>query len=88
MKFTMSGNLLRFCQFRHEIDVGGATIQEGMNELVAQCPDLRPVLFDAQGRLRQAHRLFHNGDMIAHDDVARPSAPGDEIAILTAIAGG
>jgi molybdopterin synthase sulfur carrier subunit len=88
MKLTMSGNLLRFCQFRHEIDVDGVTIQEGMNELVAQCPALLPVLFDGQGRLRQAHRLFHNGDMISRDDVQRPSGPADEIAILTAIAGG
>lgn len=88
MKFTMSGNLLRFCQFRHEIDVSGATIEEGMKELVAQCPDLRAVLFDGQGRLRGAHRLFHNGDMISRDDVARASGPDDEIAILTAIAGG
>ena len=88
MKFSMSGNLLRFCQFRQEIEVGGATIQEGMNALVEGCPDLRTVLFDGQGRLRQAHRLFHNGDMISRDELSRASGPEDEIAILTAIAGG
>ena len=88
MKFTMSGNLLRFCDFHHEIDVGGNTIAEGMDELVGRFPNLRPVLFDGQGRVRQAHRIFHNGDMISRDDVCRPTGPEHEISILTAIAGG
>ncbi len=88
MKFEMSGNLLRFCNFRREIEVGGATLEEGVHHLVEECPDLRTVLLDAQGRMRRVHRIYHNGELINGDELSRASSPSDEITILTAIAGG
>ncbi len=88
MKFEMSGNLLRFCNFRKHIEVSGATLEEGLDELLDQCPTLRTILLDGEGHIRRVHRLYHNGDLITGEDLARPSGACDEITILTALAGG
>lgn len=88
MKFTLSGNLLRFTGFRHEVEVGGTTIGEGIEGLLDDCPDLRAVLMDSQGRVRAAHRMYFNGEALAPDQLSQSCDPGDEIFILTAIAGG
>lgn len=88
MKFTMSGNLLRFSNFRDQIEVSGATIEEGVGKLIEACPQLRPVLLDAKGQLRAVHRLFCNGEMVLPAELGAPRQASDEISILTAIAGG
>ena len=88
MVFSMSGNLLRFCNFRNEIEVQGETIEQGVDRLVMECPGLRPVLLDGNGKLRGVHRIFRNGDIVMQDELAQPCKPNDEISILTAIAGG
>jgi molybdopterin converting factor small subunit len=88
MKFKLSGNLLRFSGFRAQLDVDAATVELGLRRLVDDCPDLRPVLLDARGRVRAVHRLFLNGDLLSREDLGRGTGPGDEVTILTAIAGG
>ena len=88
MRFLMSGNLLRFSNFQNEIDVNAPTIVEGLAKLCADCPLLEPVLFDGAGSLRQVHRLFLNGDALDRGDLDRAVSGGDELTILTAIAGG
>ncbi len=88
MKFKLSGNLLRFSGFRHEVEVAGSTVHEGIEALLDDLPDLRPVLMDGQGRVRAAHRMFFNGEALAADELSQTCGPGDEVFILTAIAGG
>jgi hypothetical protein len=88
MKLKLSGNLLRFSGMRAELDVDAATVALGIRRLVDECPDLRPVLFDAEGRVRAVHRLFLNGDVLPREELDRGTGPGDEVTILTAIAGG
>lgn len=88
MKFRLSGNLLRFSGFRHEVEVGSSTITEGLETLLDELPGLRPVLMDGRGRVRAAHRMFFNGEALAPDELSRSCGPGDEVFILTAIAGG
>ena len=87
MRFFISGNLLRFSDFRNEIEVFAHTIEASLASLVARCPALEPVLFGS-GRLRQVHRLFLNGAQIEGADLGQPVGIDDEVTILTAIAGG
>ena len=88
MKFVLSGNLLRFSGFQKEIPIAAPTVAAGLAELVGSMPGLRPVLLDGAGNLRKVHRLFVNRDQLAGDQLARPVGAGDEVMILTAIAGG
>lgn len=88
MKFTLSGNLLRFTNFRTEIEVKEPTVEKCLEGLVRECPELKPVLMDADGRCRHVHRLFLNGDLLKFEEMGRGVSDQDECSILTAIAGG
>jgi molybdopterin synthase sulfur carrier subunit len=88
MKFVLSGNLLRFAGFRREVEIDATTVAQGLSELVAGCPALGPVLLDGAGRLRAVHRLFLNGEQLAAQELGREAKAGDEVTLLTAIAGG
>jgi sulfur-carrier protein len=88
MKIRLSGNLLRFSSFQSQIEVDAKTVLSALHALVAQHPALASVLLDGRGRPRAIHRLFLNGDMLRGDDVEGPVNDGDELAVLTAIAGG
>jgi molybdopterin converting factor small subunit len=88
LTFRLSGNLLRFSNFVHEVDVVAPTIEEGLRALVSDLPQLERVLLDGKGQPRAVHRFFRNGELVSREDLAQPVEDGDEVTILTAIAGG
>lgn len=88
MKFKLAGNLLRFSNFQKEIEIAAGTVEMAMQSLVECCPDLRPVLLDGEGRVRQVHRLFLNGEILPSHELGHQVGSQDEVAIITAIAGG
>jgi sulfur-carrier protein len=88
VKFVLSGNLLRFSSFGREVSIDAPTLSDGLFRLCEQCPSLKPVLLDGDGKFRQIHRLFVNGDQVMVDELGAPRGAGDEVQIVTAIAGG
>lgn len=88
MVFKISGNLLRFAGYQHEIQIDASTVGEGIGKLVNLHPQLSQVLLDANGSVRKVHRLFYNGEQIENNKLEQTVTQRDELAILTAIAGG
>lgn len=88
MTIVVSGNLRRFMGYESEIEVDADSVPTALGRLVERFPDLRPVVLDADGNLRQVHRLYLNGELLDRGEAVRALAPGDELGILTAIAGG
>ncbi len=88
MKFHFSGNLLRYVQFQSEIQVDGETIKQGIHNLVDKHPDFGRIILDVEGGVRMIHRFFLNGELLAAGDIDIQVEPGDEIIVLTPIAGG
>lgn len=88
MRFHVSGNMLRFTDFRDEIEVSGETVEAGMVNLVEECPQLRTVLLDGNGKVRSVHRVFLNGAALSPDQLSQSTGHQDEVSILTALAGG
>jgi molybdopterin converting factor small subunit len=88
MIIKLSGNLLRFSNFRNEIMVNAPSVITAIEQLVTQLPGLKKVLLDAQGGPRAIHRMFLNGDLLERQDFDRAAEQSDELSILTAIAGG
>ncbi len=86
MKIQLSGNLLRFSGFQHRFELTATTVNEGIERLIALCPDLKNVLLDGDGQLRQVHLVALNGAKI--DDINEAVNDDDELLIATAIAGG
>ena len=88
MNIVLSGNLRRYTAFEGEVELDVASVSKALDALVEQFPDLKPVVYDADGKLRSVHRLYLNGDLLDIGDTDHALAPTDELGILTAIAGG
>jgi hypothetical protein len=88
MKFRFSGVLLRFVDYRREVEVEGSTLGEGIDSLLTQFPKLQSVLIDGQGKVQSAHRLFLRGEPVKMQDRDLRVEKNDSIEVLTTIAGG
>jgi hypothetical protein len=88
MKFCFSGPLLRFVNYRKEIEVEAETLGTAFEKLVQECPLLSSVIRDGDGNVLSAHRLFLSGRLIKDPDPAMGLRNTDTIEVLTSIAGG
>jgi sulfur-carrier protein len=88
MKFDFTGNLRRYVDFDFEIELEASSVMEGLHRLTERYPAVKEVLFDAEGKVRSVHRVLLNGAPINAGELDRATAPDDEVAILTPIAGG
>jgi molybdopterin converting factor small subunit len=89
VKFRFSGSLLRFVDYRKEIAIeGAANVGLALQDLVTAYPALSGVLYDADSKVRRAHRMFLNGESFDPGQTDRALGDEDTIEILTAIAGG
>lgn len=89
MKVVLSGNLKRFTSFEDEVQLDVGSVAEGLDMLVERFPELKPVIFDSDGKLRSVHRLYFNGEVLKNEELDHLTlGPKDELGILTAIAGG
>ena len=71
------------------VEVGGATVGEAMNALVAQHPELRKHLYTDEGKLRAFVNLYINDEDIRYlQKEATALKDGDNISIVPSIAGG
>ena len=88
MKFHFSGNLLRYVDFHREVEVTGATVEQGISEVAQIYPKLSAIVFDSAGRVRQLHRFFLNGELLDQGKLGQPVEPDSTVDLLTPIAGG
>jgi sulfur-carrier protein len=71
------------------VEVGGSTVGEALEALLAQFPDLREQLFGGDGSLNRFVNVYVNGrDVRYEQELATPIAEGDEVILLPAMAGG
>lgn len=68
--------------------MAGATVRECVAAVDATHPGFADQILGADGTVHGFVTLFINGNEIARGDVDAAVAPGDEVAILAAIAGG
>ena len=88
MNMSFSGTLLRFVNFQKNISIEAPTPSDALSKLVAQFPQARQVIYDADGQVRQVHQIFLNGKQLRSEELNTPVRTNDQLDILTAIAGG
>jgi sulfur-carrier protein len=88
MKFEFNGLLLRAAHNQQSVSVSAATFDGALTELTSGLPQLRRLLLDNSGQLRQAHRVILNGELVPRPTGAMALAEEDRIEFFTAIAGG
>jgi molybdopterin converting factor small subunit len=88
MIFVIRGPMRRLVGFKQRLQVDAPTVNDGLSELCVEYPDLRRALFDASGQLRRVHRLALNHTLLSPGQLDTPVAVGDELEVLTPLAGG
>ncbi len=81
--------LRRVTNGKDVVDVNGATVGEGLNDLEAQFPGVKERIIDAEGELHRFVNIYVNGEDVRFlDGLATAVKEGDEISIVPAVAGG
>ncbi|MFI9561577.1 MoaD/ThiS family protein [Nonomuraea endophytica] len=80
--------LLRSADNQRTVPIVAGTLNDALTELTARFPDTKRLLLDNAGRLRQAHRVMLNGELLLRPHSALPLAEDDRVEFFTAIAGG
>lgn len=88
MRIGLSGNLRRYVDFDFDVTLDASSVLEGLRRLGARYPSVNGVLFDGDGKVRSVHRVVLNGSLLEADELERATGPGDEVVILTPLAGG
>jgi len=70
------------------IEVNGSTLDECLNHLVEQCPDIRNKLFDKEGKLHDYVSIYLDGQFIYADELSKPAKDGDEFHLFYILGGG
>ena len=70
------------------VDVNGNTVGECLRDLVSQYPELEKEIFDNKGNLLSVLEIYLNGASAYPDELKKVVKDGDEIHLLTMLAGG
>ncbi|MEE4496196.1 MoaD/ThiS family protein [Streptomyces sp. BE230] len=90
MRFVFSGFLLRYVAYQRSLDYPDTTgMQDGLDRLFRDHPDLRPLVIDEEGHVRPTVRLCVDGEIVRGQDVFDCAVQNSTtIEMLTAVAGG
>ncbi len=70
------------------IEAEGQIIGEALQDLIKQYPGMAAELFDKKGELRHYIEIYLNGESAYPGELEKKIVPGDEIQIITFLAGG
>ena len=71
-----------------DIKVEGNTIQECIDDMVRQYPDIKKVLINSEGHLGHSYDIFVNGECFYPLDLNMPVKDGDKLNLVLLIYGG
>ena len=81
--------LRSYADGKKQVEVEAATVREALDTLVERHPDLRPHLYDEEGRLRNFVNAFVNDeDVRERGGGDTPVRQGDTVTLVPSIAGG
>jgi sulfur-carrier protein len=81
--------LRRFTDGQAKVIVAGTTVSEALDALNARYPGIGDRLLDDEGQIRRFVNVFVNGKNVRDADGGQTAlAPGDELGIIPAMAGG
>ncbi|MGH7704550.1 MAG: ubiquitin-like small modifier protein 1, partial [Candidatus Dormibacteria bacterium] len=72
-----------------EVEVDGSTVAEALRDLERRYPGFSPRIFEPEGSLRHFVNVYRNDDDIrTSGGLGAALAPGDQLSIVPAVAGG
>jgi molybdopterin converting factor small subunit len=86
MKVNIPSPLVSYTNRRSEVEAGGRSVAEMLDDLNRQFPGIRFRMIDEQDSIRPHIKIFVNGEQVWRLDA--PLKPSDEVHILQALSGG
>ena len=81
--------LKQYVNNQDEVEVDGSSVEEALDSLCAQFTELKPNLFDGDGKVRNFINVYLNDDDIRYADGMKSVVKdGDSIQIVPSISGG
>ncbi len=81
--------LKQYVNNQDEVEVNGSSVEEALDSLCTQFTELKPNLFDEDGKLRNFINVYLNDDDIRYaEGMKSPVEDGDSIQIVPSISGG
>lgn len=81
--------LRRMTQGQDKVELQSASLTELVDKLEADYPGFKERLLDENGELRYFVNIYLNGEDVRFlDGLDTPTAAGDEVSIVPAVAGG
>ncbi len=81
--------LKQYVNNQDEVEVNGSSVEEALDSLCTQFTELKPNLFDEDGKLRNFINVYLNDDDIRYaEGIKSPVEDGDSIQIVPSISGG
>ncbi len=81
--------LKQYVNNQDEVEVDGSSVEEVLNSLCKQFTELKPNLFDGDGKVRNFINVYLNDDDIRYADGMKSVVKdGDSIQIVPSISGG
>ncbi len=75
-------------QGQKTVEVRGTSVGEALKHLVDMYPGLENKIFDKKGNLQKYIEIYLNGESAYPNELAKPVKDGDEIQVVTFLAGG
>ena len=88
IKVMLASYLQPYTNGKETVEVHGSTIEDCVNDLVKQFPEIKNMLLDETGKLFPYVNTFLNDETIYPDELATTVKDGDEIFLLYLIGGG
>ncbi len=73
---------------KETIEVEGTIVRQALNNLVTLYPDIKNEIFDKKGNLLHYIEIYLNKESAYPGELEKPLKDGDEIQIITFLAGG
>ena len=81
--------LKQYVNNQDEVEVDGSSVKEALDSLCTQFTELKPNLFDGDGKVRNFINVYLNDDDIRYVDGMKSAVEdGDSIQIVPSISGG
>ncbi len=81
--------LKQYVNNQDEVEVNGTSVEEALDSLCTQFTELKPNLFDGDGKVRNFINVYLNDDDIRYaDGIKSVVKDGDIIQIVPSISGG
>ena len=81
--------LKQYVNNQDEVEVNGTSVEEALDSLCTRFTELKPNLFDGDGKVRNFINVYLNDDDIRYaDGMKSPVKDGDSIQIIPSISGG